>query len=66
MVTHRSSALQTQALFEQHNIYPWTELAGLIVTGILFILILRKIFKWNDFSIIFRRVEKKEMPAQIP
>ena len=66
MVTHRSSALQTPALFEQHNIYPWSELAGLLLTGLLFILILRKIFKWKDLSIIFRKVEKTEIPIQIP
>lgn len=66
MVTHRSSALQTPAVFEQHNLYPWTELAGLALTGVLFILILRKIFKWDDFSIIFRGLEKKELPSQIP
>lgn len=61
MVTHRSSALQTPAVFEQHNLYPWTELAGLAVTGVLFVLILGKIFKWDDFSIIFRKLEKKEI-----
>lgn len=66
MVTHRSSALQTPAIFEQHNIYPWAELAGLVLTGILFILILRKIFKWNDLSIIFSKVVKTEIPTQIP
>jgi uncharacterized protein len=66
MVTQKSSALQTPALFEQHNIYPWSELAGLVVTGILFILILRKIFKWDDFPVIFRSVKKNEIPAQIP
>ena len=56
MVTHRSSALQTPAIFEQHNIYPWSELAGLVITGFLFILILRKIFKWKDLSILFTHI----------
>ena len=66
MNTNESSALQSEALFEQHNIYPWSELAGLGVTGFLFILILRKIFKWSDLSEVFKRVEKKENTAQIP
>jgi hypothetical protein len=66
MVTHKSSALQTPALFEQHVISPWTELAGLIVTGVLFILVLRKINKWRDLSIIFSRVEDRELPSQMP
>lgn len=56
MVTNKSSALQTPALFEQQNILPWTELAGLILTGIVFIIILKIIFRWKDFSVIFRKV----------
>ena len=57
MVTNKSSALQTPALYEQHNIYPWTEFAALIVTGIVFIIILKIIFKWNDFSVLFRKMK---------
>jgi uncharacterized protein len=56
MVTNQSSALQTAALYEQHNIYPWTEFAGLFFTGIAFILILNIIFKWANFSLIFRKI----------
>jgi len=57
MVTNKSSALQTPALFEQQNIYPWTEFAGLIISGIAFIFILKMIFKWDDFSLLFRKVQ---------
>jgi hypothetical protein len=57
MVTNKSSALQTPALYEQQNIYPWTEFAALIFTGIAFILILKIIFKWDDFSILFRKIQ---------
>jgi hypothetical protein len=56
MVTNESSALQTPALFQQHAIQPWTEFAGLLISGIIFILILRMIFKW-DMSVIFKKVE---------
>ena len=38
MVTNKASALQTPALYEQINIYPWTEFAGLFFTGIVFII----------------------------
>ena len=60
MVTNQSSALQTPALYEQHTIYPWTEFTALLFTGIAFVLILKIIFKWDDFSLLFRevRVEK--------
>jgi membrane protease YdiL (CAAX protease family) len=56
MVTNSSSALQTPALYEQHNIYPWTEFAGLVFTGIIFIFILSKIFSWNNFSVLTERI----------
>jgi hypothetical protein len=66
MVTHESSALQTPAVYEQHNIYPFTELAALVVTGVIFILILKIIFRWNDFSVLFGRVAGKSNQAQSP
>jgi uncharacterized protein len=56
MVTNKASALQTPALYEQHNIYPWTEFAALVVTGIIFIIILKNIFKWNDFSVLVKKI----------
>jgi hypothetical protein len=56
MVTNRSSALQTQALYEQFNIHPWTEFAALVISGIVFILILKMIFKWGKLSLIFKKI----------
>jgi hypothetical protein len=56
MVTNDSSALQTPALYEQFNIHPWTEFAALILMGILFIFILRMIFKWERFSLLFEKI----------
>jgi hypothetical protein len=56
MVTNSSSALQTPALYEQYNIHPWTEFAALVAIGMLFILILKIIFKWENFSLLFRKV----------
>jgi len=66
MVTNKSSALQTPALFEQHNVYPLTEFIGLLVAGILFVLILYKLLRWDSLSILFSRVEPNENPTQIP
>ena len=57
MVTNRSSALQTEAVFEQVNIYPWTEFIALVVTGVIFIYVLARIFKWNNFSILLGKVQ---------
>ena len=66
MVTNRSSALQVPSLFEQHTIYPWIEFLGLIFTGIIFILILKIIFKWSDFSLLFGKVNVEKVVDQIP
>jgi len=56
IVTSKSSALQTPALYQQMNVFPWTEFAGLVISGIVFILILKKLFGWEDFSILFRKI----------
>ena len=56
MVTNKSSALQTPALYVQNNILPWTEFAGLLFSGIVFIFILGIIFKWDNFSILFSKI----------
>jgi uncharacterized protein len=66
MVTNKASALQTPALYEQQNIYPWTEFAGLIFTGIAFVLILKIVFSWNDFSLLFGEVKVEKAVNQIP
>jgi membrane protease YdiL (CAAX protease family) len=57
MVTNQSSALQTNALFEQYNIHPWAEFTALLFTGIIFILILKMIFRWERFSLIFKKIQ---------
>lgn len=59
MVTNSSSALQTPALYEQYNIHPWIEFIGLVVIGIAFIFILKMIFKWERFSLIFEKIAVK-------
>jgi uncharacterized protein len=56
MVTNNASVLQTPALCEQITVYPWIEFAGLVITGIVFIMILKIIFKWNDFSVLFKDI----------
>jgi membrane protease YdiL (CAAX protease family) len=66
LVTNKSSALQTPALFEQHNVNPLTESIGLLIAGILFVLILKKLLRWDSLSILFSRIEPNENPTQIP
>lgn len=59
MVTHKSSALQTPAVFEQTVIHPWIEFAGLVISSLIFLVILRYIFRWEDLKIIFRRIDEQ-------
>ena len=66
MVTNKASALQTPALFEQHNVYPWTELITMLIMGILIISILKYLFKWGSFSILYSKVEAKNPGIQMP
>ena len=65
MVTHESSALQTPTVYQQHNVYPWTELTALLVVGVIFIFILGMIFKWRDFLPLFSEVLKEKAADQI-
>jgi membrane protease YdiL (CAAX protease family) len=66
MVTNKASALQTPALYEQIDIYPWTELAGLLITGIVFVMILKMIFKWGYFTVLFENLKIEKPVSQIP
>jgi membrane protease YdiL (CAAX protease family) len=66
MVTNRASALQTQAVYEQINIYPWIEFGGLLISGVIFLLILKKVFKWGSFSRLFSKVGPIGNDDQIP
>jgi CAAX amino terminal protease family. len=65
MVTNNSAALQTGALFEQHIVYPWFELSTMLIMGLLFIFVMNRIFKWNNFLKIFGRVERNKI-IQVP
>lgn len=46
-VTQKSSTLQTPAIFEQHNVYPWSEYLALVIVSVLFILILQNRYRWK-------------------
>ncbi|MBP1666216.1 MAG: hypothetical protein H6Q23_1076 [Bacteroidetes bacterium] len=65
MNTNESSALQSEALFEQHNIYPWTEFTALLIMGIIVIIILKIIFRWKTFPALLSRVEPGILTDQI-
>ena len=66
MVTNESSALQTPALYEQLKVNPWSDLLSMFLMGILVILILKVVFKWGSFSVLFSKVENRPVTAQMP
>jgi len=59
-VTHDSSALQTPAIYEQQQVYPWIEFTALFITGIIFILVLKAIFRWKGFSALMETVQSEQ------
>lgn len=63
-VTNEASTLQSPAVWEQHNIYPWTEFLIMLGIGIVVIFIMKIVFKWKDFSVLFGKI--KPSPVQIP
>jgi membrane protease YdiL (CAAX protease family) len=66
MVTNESSALQTPAFYEQLKVFPWIECGALLISGIIFIIVLKIIFKWKNFSLLFRKVEASGNTIQVP
>jgi membrane protease YdiL (CAAX protease family) len=64
MVTNSSSVLQTPALYEQQHIYPWIDFGGLVISALLFLLITRKIYGWEDISLLWKRVRREEINDQ--
>jgi membrane protease YdiL (CAAX protease family) len=56
MLTNSSSALQTPAVFEQINIQPWVDFWSLLVISVIFFIIMKKIYGWKDFSVLWRKV----------
>jgi len=62
-LTNSSSALQTPALYLQHDIFPWTEFAGLLAGAVIFIIVMTRIYKWK-FSLLWNgRISSLDNPV---
>ncbi len=55
-VTHKDSALQTPALYEQLEIYPWQDFAGLAAMSVVFIVIMAVVYRWKDLRRLYAGV----------
>jgi membrane protease YdiL (CAAX protease family) len=65
-VTNEASTLQSPAIYEQHNIYPWTEFAAMLFMGVLIIFLMKIIFKWKNFSDLFGGIVPSNASPQVP
>lgn len=65
MVTSESSSLQTPALYIQHATKPGSEFIGLILSGIIFIWILKLIFRWDSFSVLFSKINVQKKVKEV-
>jgi membrane protease YdiL (CAAX protease family) len=66
MVTQKASALQAPSIYEQHDVYPWTEFGALLLVSVIFVIILKIIFKWGSYSLLLGKVESKPASDQSP
>ena len=56
LITHKSSALQTDAVFEQLNLNPIKDTLSLIVVGVIAVVYFSYKYKW-DFKILTKKIE---------
>jgi membrane protease YdiL (CAAX protease family) len=66
MVTQKFSALQAPAIYEQHNVYPWNEFGALLLVSVIFVIILKIVFKWGSYSLLLGVVKPKPASDQSP
>lgn len=56
LITHKDMALQTPAMYEQIEIYPWKEFAGLVEMSLVFLVIMALVYRWKDFRRLYARI----------
>lgn len=62
--THSASALQTDAAFKFNDVDPGSEIISTLITAIVVIFVLAKIYKW-DFRIMNKKVEATPPPVPV-
>jgi len=55
-VTHKDSALQTPAMYEQLEIYPWKDFIGLVAMSVVFVVIMAVVYRWKDIRKLYARI----------
>lgn len=52
-LTHKDSAVQTQAMYEQMEINPWADFAGLVIMSVVFVTIMAIVYRWKDIRKLY-------------
>lgn len=55
-LTTSDSALQTPAMYEQINIYPWKDFGGLVIMAAIYLTAMALIYKWKDIRKLYARI----------
>ena len=55
-VTHKDAALQTPAMYEQIEIYPWQDFAGLVAMSVVFVIIMTVVYRWKDIRRLYAKI----------
>ncbi len=55
-LTHKDSALQTPALYEQMEYYPWKDFTGLVIMSVVFVAIMAIVYRWKDLRRLYARI----------
>ncbi len=56
-LTTSDSALQTPAMYEQINIYPWKDFGGLVIMAAIYLGAMALIYKWKDITKLYGRLD---------
>ncbi len=56
LITHSDKALQTPAMYEQVEIYPWNEYTGLVVMSCIIVVIMALVYRWKDIRRLYARI----------
>lgn len=66
MLTSKSSVLQTPAVYEQFRYYPGTEFFMVLAMGVLILILMKFIFRWEGLSLLVSNVRSPEEETQVP
>ena len=55
-LTQKDAAFQTCAMYEQINIFPWKDFAGLVLMSLVFLAIMALVYRWRSVKKLYSRI----------